>query len=525
MEPISRVLDLEPVDSLDAYEAGGGGAGLRAAVDQGGEATLAVLEASGLRGRGGAGFPTAAKWRSVLANVGPEPATVVVNAAEGEPGTFKDRAIIRANPYRVIEGALVAAVTIGADEVVVATKQRFEREVSRLQGAAKQVEAAGWAPGVAVRVVEGPDEYLYGEETALLEVVEGRLPFPRLAPPWRRGVDEGAGGTDEAAAGGAVLAPAGDGPSSAPPVLVNNVETLANVALVLANGPDWFREVGTPESPGTLVCTITGRMEGAGVVEVAMGTPIGEVIEAVGRAPLSGVVSGVLPGVSAPLLPGDRLDTPLTYEAMAAAGTGLGTGGFIVLDGAVDPVAVAEGVSRFLAVESCGQCTPCKGDGLAIRGALGRLREGAPEGDELRVVEEHLLTVEDGARCYLATQHRQAVDGLLARFPAAFAARASGAEASEPFLVAELVDLVEGPGGVIEARYDDAHLAKQPDWTFDAEDSGRSPADRLDQARGDDLDDLDKPAAEGGAVGTEADEVAAVEAQARDVEADVDGAG
>ena len=278
---VQRVLDPEPVADLDAYVAAGGGVGLRVALDAGPDAALAVVEASGLRGRGGAGFPTATKWRSVLEYRTPStPPTVVVNAAEGEPGTFKDRAILRANPYRVLEGALIAATVIGSDEVVVATKERFATEVARLQAAAAEIRAAGWAPGVRIDVVQGPHEYLYGEETALLEVVQGRMPFPRIAPPWRRGVDDV--GDETAAAGGVAMATA-DAETATPPALVNNVETMANVALVLEHGADWFREVGTDTSPGTIVCTVTGHTNDHGVVEVAMGTPLRQVLHAVGR--------------------------------------------------------------------------------------------------------------------------------------------------------------------------------------------------------------------------------------------------
>lgn len=480
MELIRRVLDVDPVRDLAAYEASGGGDGLRVAVEGGSDAVLAVVEASGLRGRGGAGFPTATKWRSVLTHRTDELVpTVVVNAAEGEPGSFKDRAIIRANPYRVLEGALIAALTIGADEVVVATKARFSTEVDRLRLAAAELAAAGWAPGVSIDVVKGPEEYLYGEETALLEVVEGRLPFPRIAPPWRRGVDEAVDEVEGPAATGATPPD-----TVSPPALVNNVETLANVALIVANGPEWFRQLGTDESPGTIVCTITGHLQRCGVLEVPMGTPLRAVVEEMGGEPLVGEITAAMSGVSNPLLPASLLDTPLTYEAMAEAGCGLGTGGFIVFDSSVDPVAVAHGVSRFLAVESCGQCTPCKQDGRALSDALDRLRSGTGAGEELVVVEDRLQTIELGARCFLATQHQRVVASLLALFPEAFINHAEGrVDATAPYLIAELEGFVDGPEGV-EAVYDERHREKQPDWTYDAEDSGQSPADRLDQDQG-----------------------------------------
>jgi NADH-quinone oxidoreductase subunit F len=473
-----RVLDPDPITSLADYESAGGGAGLRAAVEGGGDATLAALDASGLRGRGGAGFPTATKWRSVLEYAGGSdlPPKVVVNAAEGEPGTFKDRSIIRANPYRVLEGALIAAVTVGASEVVVATKARFGREVTRLWDAIAELADAGWAPDVEMTVVEGPEAYLFGEETALLEVVEGRQPFPRVAPPWRRGVDDLQ--RDGATAGGPS---AGHQDAVDAPTVVNNVETLANVALIAANGPEWFRELGTADCPGTVVCTVSGHTKRSGVVEVPMGTPLRAVLDEVGGGARTGEITGVLSGVSNRLLPATALDTPLTYEDLRDAGGGLGSAGFIAFDSSVDPVAVAQGVSRFLAVESCGQCTPCKQDGQAISGALDRIRSGQAAQDDLVVVERNLGTVETGARCFLATQHQMVVESFLELYPDSFIGHARGTlDATAPYLIAEMTDLSEGPNGV-EAVVDIRQRDKQPDWTFDATDSGQSPADRLDQ--------------------------------------------
>ena len=268
-----RVLDPEPVTSLDAWVAAGGGKALEAARSVGVETLIATIEASGLRGRGGAGFPTGTKWRTVAANRSPVlPATVVVNAAEGEPGSFKDRMIMRRNPYRVIEGALIAGLAVGADRVVIALKATFEQEVGASPGRDHEVREAGWVEdSVEMTVFEGPSEYLYGEETALLEVIDGRAPFPRVAPPFRHGVDEVGEDTSEAAE----TDMAGPGQASAaPPTLVNNVETIANVARIVLEGPDWFRSVGTDRSPGTIVCTITGRTLRHGVAEVPMGTDV-----------------------------------------------------------------------------------------------------------------------------------------------------------------------------------------------------------------------------------------------------------
>jgi NADH:ubiquinone oxidoreductase subunit F (NADH-binding) len=476
---IARVLDAERVATLDSYCRSGGGRALDAARRLGAAAVVEHVAAAGLRGRGGAGFPTAKKWQAVASGASDAfAATVVVNAAEGEPGTFKDRAIVRANPFRLLEGALIAAAAVGADRVIVALKASFAVEVERLRAAIDEVRAAGWADGVELTVHEGPGEYLFGEETALLEVLDGRPPFPRIAPPFRHGVDEVGDGS--ASSAGVELA---DGPATvAPPTLVNNVETLANVPGILANGPDWFREVGTEESPGTVVCTVSGATVRSGVGEVAMGTPLRAVIEQIGGGMTPGRrVTAVLSGVANPLLPGDLLDTPVSYEGMTAAGAGLGAAGFFVFDDRTDLAAVVAGVSRFLAVESCGQCEPCKNDGLAIADLLERLC-GADLDDAGRLeLDDRVRTVADNARCFLAQQHQHVVGSLLTSFPEQVEIhRRPGAEPVPVELVAPIVDVVAAAtGDSTRFAIDETQGTKQPDWTHDDPWSGKPPSDRL----------------------------------------------
>jgi NADH-quinone oxidoreductase subunit F len=469
-----RVLDREPVPDLDAYLAAGGGEGLAAAARLGPGATIDEVDAAGLRGRGGAGFPTGRKWRTVAQNRSPAlPSTVVVNASEGEPGSFKDRTLIRRNPYRLIEGAFVAALAVQADGVIFATKASFATELDRLRGALDEVREAGWAKDVDVFVVEGPSEYLYGEETALLEVVDGRAPFPRIAPPYRHGVDDA--GRDPVSGAGVVMAAPTD-ETAVPPTLVNNVETLASVPGILAGGADWYRSMGTDASPGTVVCTVTGSTRRHGVGEFPMGTPLGEVVETLGGGPAHGRVTAVLSGVAHPLLPGTSLDVPVSYEAMDEIGSGLGAAGFIVFDEGDDLAAAVAGVSRFLAVESCGQCTPCKQDGLTLADVLDRICRGEAADHELQVVSDRCATVADESRCYLATQHQRVLGSLLSLFPGALRAHLEETPAVEPMLIAPIVDLVGE-----RARLDERQRDKQPDWTFDETYSGQSPADRLDQ--------------------------------------------
>ena len=235
------VLSGDPVRSVADYLARGGGEGLRSARSLGPWRTAEEVTLSGLRGRGGGGFRTGRKWLAVLdASRDDERRFVVGNGAEGEPGTFKDRAILRHNPYQVIEGLVIAALTVGASHAFLAVKASFTREVVTLRRALAEMRAVGLAGDVPISLVLGPDSYLFGEEKALLEVVEGEDPLPRRDPPYLRGLfasgpqmgwSVGAGGD----AGGA----------AANPTIVNNVETLATVPHILVNGAEWYRALGT----------------------------------------------------------------------------------------------------------------------------------------------------------------------------------------------------------------------------------------------------------------------------------------
>ena len=405
--------------------------------------------------------------------------TVVVNAAEGEPGSFKDRSIIRANPYAVLEGALIAAHAMDSRTVVVGTKLAFATEVARLWSAIAELETAGWLGAVVFNVVEGPSEYLLGEETALLEVIDGRPPFPRIAPPFRRGVVEVVATQADAESGSGLsadvkMAGTDDG-SLAPPVLVNNVETMANVPAIIALGARWFRSVGTEKSPGTVVCTVTGAVQHPGVHEVPMGTTLGEVIELAGGVLPGRTAWAALGGVSSAIVTSDQFDTGLAYESMAAIGTSLGSAGFMVVADDVAPLSLAAGVSRFLAVESCGQCSHCKEDGGDISDLLGAMAAGQGGASDLAAVAVLLGTVGEGARCGLAEQQHVVVGSILQKFESKIRATMSG-DAPSPgvHLVAELVDMTDD--GVV---LDESFAAKQPDWSHDRVDSGVSPVDAL----------------------------------------------
>jgi NADH-quinone oxidoreductase subunit F len=470
-----RVLPPRPYRSLPDYQRGGGGEGLDAARRLGPTGVVEHLLAAGLRGRGGAGFPTGRKWDAVCTYASSAiPATVVINAAEGEPGSYKDRILLRWNPYAVLEGALIGVATTGADRLVVALKETFTDEIAVVRGVVDEIRRAGWADGIELDVFAGPSAYLYGEETALLEAIDGRQPFPRVAPPYRHGVEE-VTEDDRAFPSEVVEATTGDA-SGAPPTLVSNVETYANVPGILAHGPEWFREYGTDASPGTVIVTITGRTLRQGIAEVPMGTTLRTAIDEIGGGPRPGRrVVGAMSGVANPLIPAEQLDTPLSYEAMQSIGSGLGAGGFIVFDDQTDFAAVAHGVSRFLAVESCGQCTPCKQDGLALAAILDRVRRSDAHELDLLAIDDHLRTITDSARCFLATQHQRVVGSIVQHFGDQLRAHAEGkVEPAADELIAPLRGLAHG-----HATLDDRQARKQPDWTYDAVDSGKTPAERF----------------------------------------------
>ena len=420
---------------------------------------LEELRASGLRGRGGGGFPTGAKWTGVRNEPGRR-RFVVCNGAEGEPATFKDRTILRTNPYAVVEGLIVAAHTIGAEGAYIAVKASFTQEIDALTRAITEMQSAGLCTDCTISIVHGPDEYLFGEEKALLEVVEGNAPLPRLLPPYQHGLFASAPQTGWAAT---TVDDRARGIQESNPTLVNNVETLAHVPGILTNGAAWFREHGTAESPGTIVCTFVGDVARAAVGEVAMGTTLREAMEEIANGPLGGSFKAAFSGVANPVVTADLLDTPLAYETFAAAGTGLGAAGFFVLDEEACMVEAVRQISRFLYVESCGQCPPCKRGSGEITDRLRDIEAAAGSDRHIDDLRYWLDRVTDGNRCYLAVEERETVASVLRAFPEEFADHiASGrCPRPKPIPLPKVVDIRDGV-----AVYDESHYRKQPDWTY-----------------------------------------------------------
>ncbi|MGQ0837226.1 NADH-ubiquinone oxidoreductase-F iron-sulfur binding region domain-containing protein [Actinokineospora sp.] len=437
----------EHVATLADYRALGGGEGLAKAGQSSPEWVIGELRAAGLRGRGGAGFPTATKWATVR-DTPCSTTFVVANAAEGEPGTFKDRFILRRNPYQVLEGLAIAGYAVGASRGFVVIKRRFEREIAGLLAALDEMNGAGLLGQVPIQLVFGPDEYLLGEEKAAIEVIECAAPLPRIFPPYRIGPFAKR-----------------DSPN---PTVMNNVETLAHVPEILRRGADWFRSSGTDTSPGTAVFTISGDVRTPGVVELPLGLPLRMLIDLIGGGVADGRrVKAVVPGASGAMLTADHLDTALDFDSMHAAGFGLGSAGFVVYDDSACVVAATLAFSRFLAIESCAQCPACKQGTQSITGCLDRIDRGEGTEADLDTMLAKCATVTGGQRCALPTGEAALVRSAVAQFADEFRAHLGRAcPLPRDLPVPKFVDFDEERGLF---HYDERYRLKLPDWTFAAE--------------------------------------------------------
>ena len=455
-----NLLPEQPVLTLDDYLALGGGQGLANARRDGPDATIERVQAAGLRGRGGAGFPTAIKWRSVREAPGSEK-YVVGNGAEGEPGTFKDRTIMRYNPYQIVEGAAIAGFVVDARAIYIVTKGSFTREVRRMRRAIADLEQAGIVGDIPIHLVEGPDEYLFGEETGALEVVEGNDPLPRHVRPFEHGLFATA---PQLGWWPHDPQPGERGVYTTNPTVVSNVESMSHANWIMTFGPDEFRKVGSPNCPGTMAFTVCGDVAIPGVYELPMGTPLRTLVEDVGGGTQSGrPVKMMLSGVANPAMTIEEIDTPLDFPSMTALGTGLGSGGYVVYDEAMCAVAVARAFSRFLAVESCGQCPPCKLGTETLTTTLERIEAGRGDATDIGVLQRTLATVTDANRCYLGQEEQRVVGSLLARFPDDFETHLAGrCDLRHDVMVPKIKDF--DPSG--HFVYDERQLYKRPDWSY-----------------------------------------------------------
>ena len=341
-----RDIDVPDIREYDVYVSNGGyEAWKKALTSMKPDEVIAVVKDSGLRGRGGAGFPAGVKWGFIPKDVFPK--YVVVNGDESEAGTFKDHQIIDGNPHQLIEGAALCAYAVQANVCYIYLRGEFYEPAQTLQRAINDAYAHGMLGknvlgsgfNIDMYIHLGAGAYICGEETALLSSLEGQLGQPRLRPPF----------------------PAVQG-LYAKPTVINNVETLANVPPIVLHGAQWYRQYGTEKSPGTKIFCVSGCVNRPGNYELPLGQyTIRELIEMAGGTIDGRAVKGVLPaGSSAPILPTSALDTRLDYESLQAAGSILGSASFVILDETVDIVWAARKMVRFFKHESCGKCTPCR---------------------------------------------------------------------------------------------------------------------------------------------------------------------
>ncbi|MGQ9489504.1 MAG: NADH-quinone oxidoreductase subunit NuoF [Anaerolineae bacterium] len=363
-------------EKISTYLAHGGYQALRKALTMAPEEVIAEVKASGLRGRGGAGFPTGVKWGFI-----PKDAPVkylAVNIDEGEPGTFKDRLLVERDPHAILEGVIIAAYAIGAHRAFVYIRGEFflgvKRWIKAISDAyqhgflGKNILGSGFDLDVSVH--RGAGAYICGEETAMLESLEGKRGEPRLKPPYPAQV--GLWGQ---------------------PTIVQNVETLANVPHIILRGAAWYASIGTEQSKGPKIFCVSGHVNRPGNYELPLGTPLREIIEVhAGGVRYGRRIKAVIPGgVSTPMLTPDQLDVPMAFETLAAAGSALGTGAVIVMDETTDMVEVVRRITSFFVHESCGGCVPCRIGGVRMLERLEAIAAG-------RGSAEHLAKLESLAR-------------------------------------------------------------------------------------------------------------------------------
>jgi formate dehydrogenase iron-sulfur subunit len=401
----ARVGIIDPLD-LDAYRETGGLRGLARAVSIPQEEVVADVLASGLRGRGGAGFPAGIKWRTVLEAEGDQK-YVCCNADEGDSGTFADRMLMEGDPFTLLEGMAIAGIATGATQGLIYVRSEYPDAIATLRTAIDIAHVDGWlgedviGSGRAfdIRVVEGAGSYVCGEETAMLESLEGKRGMVRPKPP----------------------IPALEG-LFGKPTLVNNVLTLAAVPGIIADGAAAYQALGMDRSRGTQVFQLAGNIARGGIVELAFGVTLGELVEGYGGGTLSGRPLRAVQ-VGGPLgayLPADTLDVPMDYEALAAAGGLLGHGGIVAFDDTVDMAAQARFAMEFCAAESCGKCTPCRVGSTRGVEVIDRITAGVDRERNLVLLEDLCTTMTDGSLCAMGGLTPLPVRSALAHFPEDF---------------------------------------------------------------------------------------------------------
>ncbi len=351
------------------------------------DAVVDEIEKSGLRGRGGGGFPTGRKWRFTAANKGGK-SYVVCNGDEGDPGAFMDRSVMEGDPHKLLEGIAIAAFAIGADEAYIYVRAEYPLAIKRLRKAIADAEERhylgqnimGSGFNLEIHIKEGAGAFVCGEETALIASIEGERGMPRPKPPF----------------------PANKGLFGRP-TLINNVETLANVPVIILKGADWFSSMGTETSKGTKTFALTGEVNNTGLIEVPMGTTLREIIFDIGGGVRNGkkFKAVQIGGPSGGCLTEEHLDIPMDYDNLIKAGAMVGSGGLVVMAEDTCIVEVARFFMNFTQHESCGKCVPCREGTKNMLKILEKIVAGKGEMKDLNLLEELAQTVKDGSLCGL----------------------------------------------------------------------------------------------------------------------------
>jgi bidirectional [NiFe] hydrogenase diaphorase subunit len=375
-------------DRIEGYVAHGGYRALaKVLTEMTPEQVVAEVVASGIRGRGGAGYPAGSKW-SLLAKAVSDQKYVVANGDEGDPGAYMDRTVMEDDPHRVIEGIAIAAYATGASKAYIYVRAEYPRAVERLDRAirvarrnrllGRKILESDFDLEVEVRI--GAGAFVCGEETALMASIEGRRGTPRLRPPYP--TESGLWGE---------------------PTMINNVETLANIPAIINRGAEWFASIGTPTSTGTKVFALAGDLVNIGLIEVPMGITLRTIVEDIGGGiPNGGTFKAAQTGgPSGGCIPEEFLDTPVDYDSLRELGSIMGSGGLIVMDDTVKMPEVAKYFMEFCMDESCGKCTPCRAGTVQIHGLLDRITSGTGTRKDLRHLEQLCATVRDTSLCGL----------------------------------------------------------------------------------------------------------------------------
>jgi NADH-quinone oxidoreductase subunit F len=378
---------VDPIDLKEYTAHGGFQALLKCLGELQPDRIVDVIERSGLRGRGGAGFPTGPKWRVVRAQKVPTK-YVICNGDEGDPGAFMDRMLLESFPFRIIEGMAIAALAVGAHEGFFYVRREYPLAVERVRAALAQLEEKGWLGdrllgkeyALRLQIKEGAGAFVCGEETALIASIEGHRGMPRLRPPF----------------------PAQSGLWGRP-TLINNVETLALVPWILRHGAEAFAALGTKTSKGTKVFALAGKVQRGGLIEVPMGTTIREIVADIGGGTLPGrkFKAVQIGGPSGGCVPARLADTPVDYESLGAVGAIMGSGGLVVLDDADCMVDIARYFLQFTQNQSCGKCTFCRIGTRRMLDLLERLCTGKGQREHLAELEQLALQVKEGSLCGL----------------------------------------------------------------------------------------------------------------------------